>query len=161
MYVCITVCKYMNLTSAIILIVYVEYASVIIRSVFSPFTAPERCIPYGWVRVMLLTFKSRVVCVLDISIMANGDSIVSASSKSSVKGNYMLTSKNAAIQPKQSNHNRPESTKSHNTAPPHTHMIQSCTRTRPLSSHSQNITHTHTSTHWNLCLLTYESNYCR
>jgi len=66
----------------------------------------------------------------------------------------MLTSKNAAIQPKQSNRNRPESTKSQNAAPPHMHthmhMIQSCTRTRllpPLSSPSQNITHTHTHIH--------------
>lgn len=63
----------------------------------------------------------------------------------------MLTSKNAAIQPKQSNHNRPESTKSHNTAPPHTHthmhMIQSCTRNPSAPTSVLPIPKHHTPTH--------------
>lgn len=56
--------------------VYVEYSSVIIQSVFSPFTTHEGLCLYVWVQRMLLTFKSRVVCVLYISIMADGTSIV-------------------------------------------------------------------------------------
>lgn len=53
--------------------------------------------------------------------MTNETSIVGICCKATIVGNHMLTSKNAAVQPKQSNHNRPESTKSHNTTPPHKH----------------------------------------